>query len=395
MSQVKQEFENVLSVRDNIESVFGLLSNKLKTLKDIYSDIVKNHASNEFSFGTDSFYFQNQLIETDNNKLHGIFIDIDNQIYCEYFNLYRIVKEYASKELTTNKTKRSANFSMTFETFKRINSTKHYSIAVVKEMHDAISAGIIEIETYLSARKTEVTKDEEQSRQGLNIDNLVYAEMYKNSMMEAKIRMFYQYMNAFNLHHNKYYTRLLLKVKMQHGIVNEDINIKQFGGADGRTSVKELSALGGSITQPCAIDEEETEQIKTYIGYDNLQPSNQSMFNNIMVSAGSTSSHSSETSEDHSPKPVVKHLPDTPPVPDKKEHIFNETDVGKKAKVTGYDSDGTIVFVGEHHVNKTLRVGVVFDKPIGKMNGCLDGHKYFECEENMGLLAVPYKVNLL
>ena len=82
MFQVKQEFENVLSVRDNIESVFGLLSNKLKTLKDIYTDIVKNHASNEFSFGTDSFYFQNQLIETDNNKLHGIFIDIDNQIYC-------------------------------------------------------------------------------------------------------------------------------------------------------------------------------------------------------------------------------------------------------------------------------------------------------------------------
>jgi hypothetical protein len=29
-----------------------------------------------------------------------------------------------------------------------------------------------------------------------------------------------------------------------------------------------------------------------------------------------------------------------------------------------------------------------------KMNGCLDRHKYFECEENMGLLAVPYKVNL-
>ena len=388
MSQVKQQFEKVLVVRDDIESIFVILSNKLKTLKDIYTDIVKHHLTNEFSFGTDSFYFQNQLIETDYDKLHSMFIDIDNQIYCEYFNLYRMIKEYASTELTADKTKRSANFSMNFETFKRINSTKHYSIAIVKEMHDAISASIVEIETYLSAREIEVTKDEEQSKQGLNIDNLVYAEMYKNSMMEAKIRMFYQYMNAFNLHHNKYYTRLLLKVKMQHGIVNEDINIKQFGGADGRTSVKELSTLGGSINQPCAIDEEETEQIKNYIGYDKLQPSNQSMFNNIMVSAGSTSSQTSETSEDHSPKPAVKHFPD------KKEHVFNETDVGKKVSVDGFDSEGSIVFVGEHHVNKTIRVGVVFDKPIGKMNGCLDGHKYFECEENKGLLAVPYKVNL-
>ena len=373
ISQVKQKFDDVLTVRDDIESVFNTLSTKLKTLKDIYSDIVKNHTTNDFRFGIDSFYFQNQLIETDYIKLKSMFVDIDNQIYCEYFNLYRIIKEYAASELTMDKTKRSTNFSLQFDTFKRINSNKHYSIIVVKEMHDAITACISEIETYLTARETEVTKDEEHSRQGLNIDNLVYAEMYKNSMMKAKIHMFYQYMNAFNSHHTKYYTRLLLKVKMHHGIVNEDINIKQFVGAGG-SSLKELSKFDGQNTHACAIDEGESKKIKSYIEYDKLPESNQSMFNNIM---GSSSPQSLDTI-------VVVNEP----------REFTNTDVGKKVMVDGYDSFGTIVFVGPHHVNKTARIGIVFDKSVGRMNGTLDGHKYFECDDNRGLLAVPHKVKM-
>lgn len=392
ISIVKQKFETILSIRDDIESVFGILSNKIKTLKDIYTDIVKSHTHNEFSFGTDSLYFQNQLIETDFNKLHGMFIDIDNQIYCEYFNLYRIIKEYAVKELTIDKSKRSANFSMHFEPFKRINSNKQYSIIVVKEMHDAITACISETETYLSARESDITKDEEQSKQGLNIDNLVYAEMYKNAMMKAKIHMFYQYMNAFNSHHNKYYTRLLLKVKMHHGIVNEDINIKQFVGVGVGTTVKELSRVGSDmrLANACAIDEGETAKIKAYVGYDKLPPSRQSLFNGIMSSAGS-SPKSHETTEEGSDICIQ---PNEITVVEKKKHEFSHNDIGKKVMVDGYETTGVIVFVGQHHVNKTSRLGIVFDEAVGRMNGTLDGHKYFECGENMGLLAVPYKVKL-
>ena len=396
ISQVKQNFGKVLGIRDDIEGVFVILTTKLKTLKDIYADIAKNHSTNEFSFGLDSFYFQNLLIETDYNKLNSMFVDIDNQIYGEYFNLYRMIKDYALKELLVDRTKRSTNFSLQFETYKRINSTKHYNILVVKEIHDAITACITEMESYLTARENDVVKDEEQSRQGLNIDNLVYAEMYRNSMLKAKIHMFYQYMNAFNSHHNKYYTRLLLKVKMQHGIVNEDINIKQFSGVRDGTSIKELSNIEGLHEQACTIDEVESNQIKSYIGYDKLETSRQTMFNNIITSSSSSGSSSPQALDVSgniigeellfSPKKTPKNNVSVP--------LFTESDIGEKVSVDGFDSEGVIVFVGPHHLNKTLKIGVVFDKLVGKMNGTIDGHKYFECEENMGLLAMPQKVKL-
>jgi hypothetical protein len=397
ISQVKQNFGKVLGIRDDIEGVFVILTTKLKTLKDIYADIAKNHSTNEFSFGLDSFYFQNLLIETDYNKLNSMFVDIDNQIYGEYFNLYRMIKDYALKELLVDRTKRSTNFSLQFETYKRINSTKHYSILVVKEIHDAITACITEMESYLTARENDVVKDEEQSRQGLNIDNLVYAEMYRNSMLKAKIHMFYQYMNAFNSHHNKYYTRLLLKVKMQHGIVNEDINIKQFSGVRDGTSIKELSNIEGLHEQACTIDEVESNQIKSYIGYDKLESSRQTMFNNIITSSSSSSGSSSPQALDASGNIIGEELlfsPKKTPKNNVSVPLFTESDIGKKVSVDGFDSEGVIVFVGSHHLNKTLKIGVVFDKPVGKMNGTIDGHKYFECEENMGLLAMPQKVKL-
>jgi len=397
ISQVKQNFGKVLGIRDDIEGVFVILTTKLKTLKDIYADIAKNHSTNEFSFGLDSFYFQNLLIETDYNKLNSMFVDIDNQIYGEYFNLYRMIKDYALKELLVDRTKRSTNFSLQFETYKRINSTKHYSILVVKEIHDAITACITEMESYLTARENDVVKDEEQSKQGLNIDNLVYAEMYRNSMLKAKIHMFYQYMNAFNSHHNKYYTRLLLKVKMQHGIVNEDINIKQFSGVRDGTSIKELSNIDGLHEQACTIDEVESNQIKSYIGYDKLESSRQTMFNNIITSSSSSPGSSSPQALDMSGNIIGGELlfsPKKPPKNNVSVPLFTESDIGKKVSVDGFDSEGVIVFVGSHHLNKTLKIGVVFDKPVGKMNGTIDGHKYFECEENMGLLAMPQKVKL-
>lgn len=398
ISQVKQNFGKVLGIRDDIEGVFVILTTKLKTLKDIYADIAKNHSTNEFSFGLDSFYFQNLLIETDYNKLKSMFVDIDNQIYGEYFNLYRMIKDYALKELLVDRTKRSTNFSLQFETYKRINSTKHYNILVVKEIHDAITACITEMESYLTARENDVVKDEEQSRQGLNIDNLVYAEMYRNSMLKAKIHMFYQYMNAFNSHHNKYYTRLLLKVKMQHGIVNEDINIKQFSGVRDGTSIKELSNIEGLHEQACTIDEVESNQIKSYIGYDKLESSRQTMFNNIITSSSSSPGSSSPQALDVSGNIIGEELlfsPKKTPKNNVSVPLFTESDIGKKVSVDGFDSEGVIVFVGSHHLNKTLKIGVVFDKPVGKMNGTIDGHKYFECEENMGLLAMPQKVRIL
>ena len=68
------------------------------------------------------------------------------------------------------------------------------------------------------------------------------------------------------------------------------------------------------------------------------------------------------------------------------------TDVGSKVAVEGYAGHGTLMFFGQHIEKKTLRCGVVFDGPIGKNNGTVGTHKYFECPDGCGILVVPEKV---
>lgn len=83
VNNVKMSFESVLSIRDDIICVFGILDNKIHTLKELYESIVKSHNNHENTFGIDSFYFQNQLIETDYNHLQSIFIDIDAILFTD------------------------------------------------------------------------------------------------------------------------------------------------------------------------------------------------------------------------------------------------------------------------------------------------------------------------
>lgn len=69
--------------------------------------------------------------------------------------------------------------------------------------------------------------------------------------------------------------------------------------------------------------------------------------------------------------------------------------LGDRVKVKGYPCEGIVRFVGMHISGKKgMRCGVELDEPIGKNDGTVDFHEYFECDENCGLLVNISKVSL-
>jgi len=67
--------------------------------------------------------------------------------------------------------------------------------------------------------------------------------------------------------------------------------------------------------------------------------------------------------------------------------------VGKACVVTGVGS-GIIRFVGLHAEKQEPRIGVEMNKPKGKNNGTVNGHKYFVCKDGHGTLTIPSKVTV-
>ena len=56
---------------------------------------------------------------------------------------------------------------------------------------------------------------------------------------------------------------------------------------------------------------------------------------------------------------------------------------------------GKVRFIGPDHRSGELKVGVRLNNPKGKNNGTVAGHRYFTCEENHGVLAVPGRITLI
>lgn len=70
-------------------------------------------------------------------------------------------------------------------------------------------------------------------------------------------------------------------------------------------------------------------------------------------------------------------------------------DVGARVATEGYECEGTLRYFGPHATKPHLRAGIELDEPLGRNNGTVAGHKYFECEAGYGVLVVAEKVTKL
>lgn len=70
--------------------------------------------------------------------------------------------------------------------------------------------------------------------------------------------------------------------------------------------------------------------------------------------------------------------------------------VGARVKVdmsasATYVRLGTVRYIGETQFAKGTWVGVVYDEPVGKNDGSVDGERYFQCQMKYGGFVKPEK----
>ena len=300
----KQEFETVLSQRQEIVSVFDIMRGKITTLKNIYTELINSHVGDDYMFGIDALHFQNELIEKDYSHLRQNLSLIERRMYCEYYTLYAQIQRYI-KELDDKRLSEHAAFKREFPTYKHLGPPVTYDIKIVTEIYTAISACTMELETTIGTRESVLKQDKQHSQIGLNIHALVYREEFILAMMRARLKMFYDYLHSFFVQHTRYLDRLLLKAKLQMGIVNEDIVLKQFSQGTTIADVGVTDLAKGftptqlrNTTSPTSLEPKDEKKIRSYIDYEALQTTSKTTLNGIIAAGGGSGSEGSDSDGD-------------------------------------------------------------------------------------------------
>ena len=234
-NSLKNKFNEIKVLRDSVSNLLFILTEKVATLNNIYKDLLQNNLDETIT-GLDSLYFQSKLINIEIMNNNNIFKIIDNQIYCDYYKLYKSIRKYIQNNTTNTtfmsnisniKNIHSLFVESTFPIYKDLDTKTHYAF----ENTIAIQEIILQILNILNdeylLREDKLAIENDRKKTGLNIDTLINSVNYNNNDMKNNIQLFTEYLNIFNNFHAKYLTRFSLRTKLFYGQVNSDIHLKE------------------------------------------------------------------------------------------------------------------------------------------------------------------------
>jgi len=412
-AEISKKFDSVLNLRADIDSILEMLDTRLSIIRNIYASMVKKYGSNPiYSMGIDSFHFQSSLIEADCKHLKRVYREIDNRIYGEYYNLYHMILEYIGDELGNKRL--VTKLSKDFPAYKTLVDTS-YSITITAEIQALVSEAILELESLIVAKESELEGDKKHSKMGLNIDSLVHMHSFANSMIRARTGMFREHLEAFFAHHTRYYTRLLTRAKLHMGIVNDDINVQQFRETGStnldrlRADLSTASPSNSAFSKPVASDPPHVTEVNPSpksVGAKtthSVSPVSHDISDYTDLS-GTEQEEAGAVSLQIKDPSLLEEVEAGQNIPEESEIGAGEqtTDVrdlsgkiGSQVGVIGYEGIGTLRYYGERAGGGGLRCGVEFEEPVGRNNGVVAGHEYFKCADRHGVLVVPGKVILM
>jgi len=227
-NELKLTFNGIKNIREEINSIFTNLEQRVAKLKELYKDFIDHNTTTLFIFGLDSFYFQNKLIDIEFSDMKKFYDLIMNRMYCEYYKLYKIILDYCHGNLCDDsKFIDSIRSKTEYPVYKDLEPYKRYEFSFIDELHDDITNTLIAANNYLNNKKHILESYRLRSNVGLNINNFVSTYEFEVTTIDSQISLFCSYVDFFHELHLKYLKRFITKIQILYGQVNHDIKFDE------------------------------------------------------------------------------------------------------------------------------------------------------------------------
>jgi hypothetical protein len=227
INDLKIDFTKVVDLKNENVKMFETLDVKIKNLKSIYSEFIKNNKQHLFIFGLDSFHFQGKLIDIEYDDMKRLYYAITNRIYCEYFKLYKIVVDYITDTVYDDKKMVDlVKVNNSYPVYKDLEPFKHYDFEVIQSVHETIIGLLLAIYNYFLHKEHDLKQHQEKNATGLNIDNFIQTFNFNNLVLREKLTLFVAYVEFFHKLHTKYFKRFTTKMQLFISQINHDIKFE-------------------------------------------------------------------------------------------------------------------------------------------------------------------------
>jgi hypothetical protein len=216
---IKNEFESIKDTKISIEDMFNLMVNKIDSLKKIYRDYIKKNNNPDMVLTLDSFHFQTKFIEIEYENYTRIFKLFIDRLYGDYYKFYKFIISDVISHIDTN-----INIRSNFPVYKDLQ-VNHYEFDNVINIHNEILIVVNELNSCLIKLEHENKMNQKYSESGININNLVSVNNYKNIVLSEKIKLIISCLNSYSSFQRNFLDRFLLKIKFIYGQISADIQL--------------------------------------------------------------------------------------------------------------------------------------------------------------------------
>lgn len=144
-----------------------------------------------------------------------------NRLYGDYYKFYK----YAYYNVINQIDGFTIKFNNKFPSYKDLE-LKDYSFADTIAIHSELIKIVNELQSYLITLKHENKTDEVYSSYGINIDNLVTVNNYRNIVLSEKINLIVNCLKSYSEFQSRFLERFALKLKFIYAQTVADIRIE-------------------------------------------------------------------------------------------------------------------------------------------------------------------------
>lgn len=225
LSLLKSTFSQIVDIKENNLSILHNLDNRIKKIKDMYSEFILSNRDNLFVFTLDSFHFQSKLIDLEYEDMNRMFLSITNRMYCDYYKLFKIIVKYVDENIPDKKLSELIKVHDNFPIYKDLEPFKQYDFQYIQGLHEIILVILTYIHTFIVNKEHDLKVYQSKNQIGLNIDSFVSTFSFNTIVMNQKAMLFINYMEFFHKSHTKYLKRFSTKLNLMLSQINNDIKM--------------------------------------------------------------------------------------------------------------------------------------------------------------------------